>query len=151
MIAFFLIMLFTLLYQAFLNAMVVVFHASSALFLVAPVVLVLVIFCLGMVEGLWALIFAGILIDSLTGSITGVNMVLLAFLGALGMGMSSWLGKPHWPMFVGFLCGTSLIYRLMMVQMGNWGGVNLIFGPIADACIGFLVFYLLPRRVIKMD
>lgn len=151
MIAFFLVMLFTLLYQAFLNAMVVVFHDSSSLFLVAPVILVLVVFCLGIVEGLWALIFAGILIDSLTGSIAGVNMVLLAFLGAFGMTVSSWLGKPHWPMFIAFLCGTSLVYRLMMVQMGNWGGVNLILGPIADAIVGFFVFYLLPRRVIKMD
>lgn len=151
MISFFLIMLFTLLYQAFLNAMVIVFHASSSLLLVAPIILVLTVFCLGAVEGLWVLIFAGILIDSLTGSITGVNMVLLVFLGAIGMGLSSWLGKPHWPMIIAFFCGTSLVYRLMMVQMGNWGGVNLIFGPMLDACIGFFIFYWLPRRVIKMD
>ena len=151
MIAFFLILLFTLSYQAFLNAMVVVFHAQSSLFLVAPIILVVAIFCLGMLEGLWALIFAGILIDSLTGSITGVNMVLLAFLGLFGMGLSSWLGKPHWPMIVCFLLGTSLVYRLMMVQLGNWGLSNLFLGPVIDACVGFMIFYWLPRRVIKMD
>jgi hypothetical protein len=151
MIAFFLMMLFTLCYQAFLNAMVVVVHAQSSIFLVAPIILVLAVFCFGVLEGLWALIFAGILIDSLTGSLTGVNMVLLAILGATGMAMSAWLGKPHWPMIVTFLLGTSLVYRLAMVQAGNWGFWNLILGPIADAFVGFMIFYGLPRRVIRMD
>lgn len=151
MIAFFLILLLTLLYQSFLNAMVLVLHAQSSWLLVAPVILVVAVFCLSLLEGLWVLIFAGILIDSLTGSLTGVNMMLLTFLGVAGMAMSSWLGKPHWPMIVAFLFGTSLFYRLMMVQIANWGLLNLIVGPILDTCVGFLIFYGLPRRVIKMD
>ena len=151
MIAFFLMMFLTLCYQAFLTAMVVVVHAQSSIFLVAPIVLVLAIFCFGLLEGLWALVFAGILIDSLTGSLMGVNMVLLVILGAVGMAFSSWLGKPHWPMMVTFLFGTSLVYRLSMIQAGNWGFWNLILGPMADALVGFMIFYGLPRRVIKMD
>lgn len=151
MIVFFLIMLLTLLYQAFLNAMVLVLHAQSSILLVAPIILVIVIFCLRIREGLCVLIFAGILIDSLTGSITGINMVLLVFLGLLGMGLSYWLGKPHWPMLVMFLLGTSLLYRIIMVQIGNFGMWNLIGGPVADTCVGCLIFYGLLRRVIKMD
>ena len=78
-------------------------------------------------------------------------MVLLTILGAVGMAFSSWLGKPHWPMMVIFLLGTSLVYRLAMMGTGNIGFWNLIFGPIADALVGFMIFYMLPRRVIRMD
>ncbi|MEI6791292.1 MAG: hypothetical protein WCK42_08940, partial [Myxococcaceae bacterium] len=114
-------------------------------------VLVVVVFCLDMLPGLWILVFAGMLIDSLTGSLSGVNMILLTFLGLIGMALSSWLGKPHWPMILAFLLGTSLVYRLIMIFAGNWGMLNLLLGPWADACMGLLIFYWLPKRVIKID
>ena len=151
MMAFLTVMGFTLLAQASLNALAVLFHSESSLLLVAPIVLVVVVFCLDMLPGLWILVFAGMLIDSLTGSLSGVNMILLTFLGLIGMALSSWLGKPHWPMILAFLLGTSLVYRLIMIFAGNWGMLNLLLGPWADACMGLLIFYWLPKRVIKID
>ena len=144
MMAFLLILLSTLLSQALLNAAVVLFHAESSLVLVGPIVLVVVIFCFDLLPALLALICAGILIDSLTGSLSGANMLALTFIGLLAMGLSSWLGKPHWPMIAAFLLGTSILYRLWMFQIG-------ILGPLADACVGLLIFYWLPKRVIKID
>lgn len=151
MIPFFLLMLFTLLYQAFLNAMVVVFHASTSWFLVAPLVLVIAVFCLQIFEVLWVLIFAGIIIDSLTGNIANTNMLGLTLMGLLALGMSSSLGKPHWPMIIGFLVGFSFLYRIFMSGFVNISIFNLVFGPILDAIVGFAVFYCLPKWVIRMD
>lgn len=151
MISFFLILLSTLVGQSLLNAVAVLLHVETSLLLVAPIVLVISIFCLETLEALWVLMFVGIVIDSLTGSLAGLNMWLLVFLGAAGIALSSWLGKPHWPMIVSFLLGVSFVYRMILAQMGNYEFLNLLLGPCVDACVGFLIFYSLPRRVIKMD
>jgi hypothetical protein len=151
MIPFFLLMFFTLVYQAFLNAMVVVFHASSSWMLVAPIVLVIAVFCLEIFEILWVLLFAGIVIDALTGDSNGANMVWMTLLGVLALGLSSSLGKPHWPMICGFLLGFSLLYRIIMSGFWSLSLVNLTVGPALDALIGLTIFYCLPKWVIRMD
>lgn len=151
MIALFLVMLFTLVYQASLNAMSFLLHAHHSIFLVAPLVLVIVVFCFPIPKGLFILLCSGALIDSLTGGDFGTNILLMVFLGFFGMSLSSWLGKPHWPMVFSFLLGTSCLYRLILSQISNFGISNLLFGPLADAFVGMMIFYWMPRWVIKMD
>jgi phosphate starvation-inducible membrane PsiE len=151
MIGFFLLMLFTLFYQAFLNGMSVLAHAHSSFLLAAPVVLVLVIFCMNILPGLFLLPFVGMLLDAMTGGGVGQHLVWMVIFGFIGMMLSSWLGKPHSPLIFAFLLGASFIYRLWLSQMGNWGFSNLLFGPLADALVGMLIFYCLPTRVIRMD
>ncbi|MES2503280.1 MAG: hypothetical protein V4534_00195 [Myxococcota bacterium] len=151
MIAFFMIIVLALVYQAFLNATSFLFHAKNSFFLSAPLVLAVAVFCLPIRMGLAVLMCAGILIDSLTGGIIGPNLVLLVFLGLLGYFVTSWLGKPHWPMVFSFLFGASFLYRLVLSQLSNYGSLNLILGPFADMFIGMIFFYCMPRRIIKID
>ncbi len=151
MIPFFLLMLFTLFYQAVLNGMSVLTHAYSSFFLAAPVVLVLVIFCMNILSGLFLLPFLGMLLDAMTGGVAGQHLVWMVIFGFSGMMLSSLLGKPHSPLILSFLLGSSLIYRLWLSQMGNWGISNLLLGPFADALVGMLIFYCLPTRLIRMD
>ncbi len=151
MIGFFGVMLFTLFYQAFLNGLSFLTHAHSSFLLAAPIVLVLVIFSMSMLSGLFVLPFVGMLLDALTGGYAGQHLVWMVVFGFSGMMLGSLLGKPHSPLIFSFLFGASLIYRLWLSQMGNWGFSNLLFGPFADAFIGMLIFYSLPARVIRMD
>src|SRR3989338_3978342 len=125
MMLFLWVLLSTLLGQALLNVAVVIFHAESSWVLLPPILLVVVVFCFDLLLGLWVLICAGILMDSLTGSLAGTHMLMLTFLGLCGMGLSSWLWKAHWPMVVVFLLGTSLVYRIGLLQISNWSLVNL--------------------------
>ena len=151
MIAFFLMMLLTLVFQSILNAASVLAHANSSILMAAPLIVVVTVFCMPMLKGLLTLFFAGIIIDSLTGGLIGTNMALLVFLGFLGMMLSSWLGRPHWPMVFAFLLGASCLYRVALSWLVNFGVLNLFLGPFMDACVGLIFFYWIPRRVIKMD
>jgi hypothetical protein len=151
MIGFFLIVLFALVYQAFLNAATTLIHAGSNFLLVAPIVLVLSVFCMSITSGLLILPFVGMVLDALTGGVIGPHMVWMVIFGFAGMMLGSWLGKPHWPLVFSFLLGASVVYRLWLSQMGNWGIWNLLLGPFADGLVGMIIFYWMPRRVIKMD
>ena len=148
MIALALMVFSALLFQAFLNAAVVLLQAQSSLILLAPVVVVVAVFCLDIYPALWALMIIGMILDSLTGNLFGFNMVLLVFLGAVAMLISRWLGKAHWPMIILFLLATSLVYRLVLLPMGGWTWIDLLFGPVLDLCVGFLVLYSLPSKYV---
>ncbi|MBL4817745.1 MAG: hypothetical protein JKY15_00755 [Deltaproteobacteria bacterium] len=151
MIFFFSLMIFTLCYQALLNAMASLMHLNSSIFLVAPIVIVAVIFGFRSLGGLFILLCAGILVDSLTGGALGANMLLMVFVGLLSMILSSWLGQPHWPLVFSFLLAVSFVYRILLSQMGNWGFESLIIGPFADALAGVMLFSWVPKRVFKID
>lgn len=151
MIPVFLVLAFTLIFQSVLAAVPVVFEISHIYLLLAPVIVVVSLVCLETFEAMWAIIAAGIILDILTANSSGIGLLAITLVGASASIALSYLGKPHWPMLFGLLFAASLLERLILSYHGQVSWDAFLIGPLMDCFFGALVFYFLPRSVIKID
>ncbi|MBH1988547.1 MAG: hypothetical protein I8H75_04090 [Myxococcaceae bacterium] len=151
MIAVFLVLALTLVLQALLAVFPVLFHVSNPYLLLGPIGVVAGVVCLETFEAMWGIVVAGIVLDILTTNSSGAALLATSLTGAIALLTCALLGKPHWPMLIGLLLGVSWLDRIILSYFDQLSWASLMIGPLLDCFFGILVFYCLPKSIIKID
>lgn len=127
----------------------------NALFM-APLVVVFALKHFRPLETLALCILAGSIIDVFSGSLIGINMLLmLSFVFFLGTKNVSQVRMSRYDFWL-YLAGVSFAYRLAFLLfnficfgvLANFYFLQFFFGPLMDIFVGQIFFYLLTKILV---
>jgi len=98
-------------------------------------------------EAILTAALVGFVVDCLSGSPIGLNMLAHVILWLICGLFAAWIGKPRWVIMFGFVILASFIYRILLIIIGwgfSFGSINfeistLLFAPLLDGIVGYFL------------